>query len=119
MLKHIQLIAPALALSAVSVTAAAAEIVITGAPAPSATVSMAGLNLDSATGIAAGKSRVQSAAADLCLTNAVEPVDMRLARTKCYRAAVSDGYRQLHRMTAANSAAPMAAASGIMGQAGR
>jgi UrcA family protein len=82
-------------------------------------VSVTGLNLESATGIAKGKARIEAAAAELCLTNAVEPVDMRLARTKCYRTAVSDGYRQLGRMTAANSAASMGAATIILTNAGR
>jgi len=118
MRKYIQLIATVLVLSGAPASAAE-EIVITRSPAPSATVSVAGLNLDSPTGLATGKARIEAAAADLCLTNAVEPVGMRLARTKCYRAAVSDGYRQLNRLTAANSAASMGAATVILTNAGR
>ena len=119
MRNYIQLFAPALALSAISAAATAGEIVITRTAVPSATVSVAGLNLATPTGLATGKARVESAAADLCLTNAVEPVSMRLARTKCYRAAVADGYRQLSQLTETKSAASMGAAAVILTQAGR
>lgn len=88
----------ALALSTVAAASAAQEAVVTTTPAPRASVSLAGLNLKSSAGIVTAKARVESAAADLCLTNAVEPVDLRMARAQCYRAAVSDGYRQLDRM---------------------
>lgn len=113
------LIAPALALGAVSAAATAEEIVLIRTAVPSATVPVAGLDLDSPAGIATGKARIKAAAADLCLTNAVEPVGTRLARAKCYHAAVADGYRQLGRATAANSAASMGAATVILTNARR
>lgn len=113
----ILLIASAVSLSAAS-TATAGEVVITSTPGPSTTVTLADLDLTSSTGIATGKSRIAAAAADLCLTNAVEPVDMRMARSKCYRAAVADGHRQLDRM-ANNSAASINAATVILTNMGR
>ena len=119
MRKFIKLFAPALVLSALSVAASAEEIIVTKTAVPSATVSVAGLNLESPTGIATGKARIEAAASDMCLTNAVEPVSMRLARTKCYRAAVADGYRQLDRMTVTRSAASMGASAVILIKAGR
>jgi len=98
MRKCIPLIAAALALGAVSAAAAAGEIVVTQTPAPSVTVSLADLDLATPTGLATGKSRINAAAADLCLTNAVEPVNLRMARAKCYRSAVADGRWQLDHM---------------------
>jgi UrcA family protein len=91
------LIGAALALGTITDASAAQEIVITRTPAPSATVSLAGLNLNSRAGIATAKARVEKAAAGLCLTKSVEPVDMRMARAQCYRAAVADGHRKLDR----------------------
>jgi UrcA family protein len=106
--------ASALALGSVSAAAAAEEIVVTRTPAPSATVSLAGLDLDSPRGVATGMARIEAAATGMCLTSAVEPVGMRLARAKCYRTAVLDGYRQLDRMTASERAVPINAATVIL-----
>ena len=114
---YILLIASAASLIAAS-AATAGEVVITSTPGPSVTVSVADLDLATSTGIAAGNARIAAAAADLCLTNAVEPVDMRIARNKCYRAAISDGHRQLDRM-ASNSAASINAATVILTNVGR
>lgn len=114
MRSYILLIASAASFGAASASAAAAEVVITTASGPSATVSVDGLNLGSSRGIATGKARIEAAATDLCLTNAVEPVDVRLARAKCYRTAVLDGYQQLQRMAATGSAAPINATTALL-----
>lgn len=86
-----------------STPATAESVTVTGNPERSATVSIADFNLDSPAGIARLKSRIEAVAADLCLTNAVEPVGMRMARVKCYRTAVSSGHRQINRMLAAKA----------------
>ena len=88
-------IASAITLS-VSVPAAAAEsIIVSDNPEPQATVTVADLNLDSPDGVARLEQRIEGAASDLCLTHDVEPVGTRLARAKCYHAAVTSGRRQI------------------------
>lgn len=106
----------AIALSMVLVTtapAAAESVIVTGSAQPTATVSTIDFNLGSSAGVSKLKARVKSVAAALCLTNAVEPVDIRIARTKCYRTAVSSGHRQIDRMVAAQSANSMRTAAAI------
>ena len=61
---------------------------------PSASVAVADLDLASPSGSKALRRRIEGAAAGLCLTGAVEPLDVRLARSRCYRAAVADGQRK-------------------------
>ena len=100
-------------------TAKADPVIVTASPAPIAIVSSAGLDLNSPVGLARLRTRVKAAAAELCLANDVEPLDTRLARTKCYRTAVADGYRQLDDLTADKSAASMGAAAVLLTQAGR
>jgi UrcA family protein len=102
------------------VSAAKADpVIVTASAAPIAIASAAGLNLNSPVGLATLKTRVKAAAAELCLANGVEPLDTRLARARCYRSAVADGYRQLDRMTAPKTAASMGASAGILSNAGR
>lgn len=105
-------------LLAMSAPAVAEHVIVTANPAPSATVSTGDFNLASAAGLAAVKHRIRAVAADLCLTNAVEPVDIRMARAKCFRAAVADGNRQIERMVAARGAAPMDAVAVILTKTG-
>jgi len=99
---------------ATSVPAAAEAIIVTENSEPRAAVSVADLNLGSPEGIARLNGRIETAAAELCLTTAVEPIAMRLARTKCYRTAISSGQQQIERMLAAPGAqSATAAAAGI------
>ena len=78
---------------------AASEAITTSATAdPHATISIADLNLDTINGIERLKGRIASAASKMCLTGAVEPVGMHLARANCYRAVISSGQQQLDRL---------------------
>ena len=107
------LIASAITLSTpfvTSVPARAESIVVTENAEPRAAVSVADLNLDSPSGIATLQRRIEGAAAELCLTTAVEPIDTRMARGKCYRTAIASGQRQIDRIVAQSTAA---AAAGI------
>jgi UrcA family protein len=98
--KNILLAAAAIGLGMASTAAAAEEIIMSMSVGPSVTVSTGDLNLDSTAGVAGLKNRVRTAAAELCQTNAVEPVDVRMARIKCYRTAISTGNRQIDRIVA-------------------
>jgi UrcA family protein len=100
-------------LLAISAPAVAESVIVTTNPAPRATVSITDFNLSSADGVARLKNRIKAAAADLCLTSAVEPVGMRVARAKCYRSAVSSGYRQVDHMVAAPGRGPTLTAAMI------
>ena len=102
MRNYILIIGLALATSVMSTAASAEEIIVTNGAAPSVTVSVAGLDLNSSAGLAVAGARINAAASDLCLTNAVEPVSMRMVRAKCFQVAVSDGHRQLDLMTGAD-----------------
>lgn len=105
-------------LLAMSTPAAAESVIVTGNPGPSLTVSTADLNLRSPTGLARLQSRIEAAAADLCLTNAVEPIDTRLARAKCYRTAVSRGNREIDRLVAVQGASSTSATAAILAKTG-
>jgi UrcA family protein len=116
------LIGSAIALSTAFVTsapAAAEAIIVTEGPEPHAAVSVADLDLNSPAGIATLQRRIEGAAADLCQTTAVEPIDVRLARAKCYRTAVSSGQRQIDRTMAARRAQSTMAAAAIVSVSGR
>lgn len=63
------------------------------APAPSAKVGIADIDLASAAGRKLLNSRVRMTAAKICLTTNVEPVNVRTARMKCHRSAIADGVR--------------------------
>ena len=75
----------------VTAAAKAADLPQLAAPQPTASVAVAGLDLATAQGSKALQRRIAGAAAELCLTGAVEPLDVRIARARCYRAAVADG----------------------------
>ena len=102
-----------------SVPAAAEAIIVTENPEPRAAVSVADLNLNSPAGVAKLQRRIEGAAAELCQTTAVEPIDMRLARAKCYRTAVSSGQRQIEHMMAAQLTNSTATAAGVLTTTGR
>jgi UrcA family protein len=112
MLKNILNAGAAIALGSALIiaTANAQSVTVTANLEPTATVSADGLDLNSSAGIAMLTTRIKAAAADLCLTNAVEPVSVRMARVKCYRAAVADGRRQINLMLASQGSGPTNAA---------
>ena len=101
MTKSILIYRSAIALGSILVMTAPATA---GSGEPTATVSTADVSLGSPTGVEKLRDRISAAAADLCLTTAVEPLDVRLARTKCYRTAIANGDRQLSRMETAQAA---------------
>jgi UrcA family protein len=105
------LIASAIALGARP--AAAENYAATSASDPRATISAADLDLASPAGLARLNDRIRGAAAKLCLTNDVEPVETRLARAQCFRSAMSSGERQLQQMNASRSASTKVATSGL------
>lgn len=116
------LIGSAIVLSTAFVTpapATAETIIVTENAEPRATVLVADLNLDAPAGVATLQRRIKAAAADLCLTSAVEPIDMRMARGKCYRTAVSSGQRQIDRIMAAQPGNSTATAPGVLTTTGR
>jgi UrcA family protein len=87
-----------------SAPATAENYVATNIAESRATVSVADLDLASPAGVARLNVRIRGAAAKLCLTNDVEPVETRLARAKCFRTAVSSGERQVEQMSTAETA---------------
>ena len=103
----------AIALGLASAPAAAETIIMTSNRGPSVTIGTSDFNLDSPSGIAGLKGRVRSAAAELCQTNAVEPVDVRLARIKCFRTAIANGERQVD-LIVADQGAPSKMASTML-----
>jgi UrcA family protein len=108
------LIASAVALGApliVCAPAAAQNYVATSASDPRATIPAADLDLASPAGVARLNDRIRGAAARLCLTNDVEPLETRLARAKCFRTAVSSGERQVEQMSAARTESTKVATS--------
>jgi UrcA family protein len=121
MLKNMLVASAAIVLgSALIMPAANAQsVTVTAIPEPSATVSAEGLDLNSPAGIAALTTRIKAAAADLCLADGVEPVSVRMARVKCYRAAVADGHRQIDQMLASRDSVPMNAVAVVLTKAGR
>jgi UrcA family protein len=78
----------------VSAAARAADMPQAAAGPPTANVAVADLDLASPQGSKALQQRIEGAAAGMCLTTGVEPLDVRIARSRCYRAAVADGKRK-------------------------
>ena len=89
-----------IALGLASAPAVAESVTMTSTAGPSVTIKADDYNLSSAAGVAGLKNRIRAAAADLCQTNAVEPVDVRVARIKCYRTAIANGNWQIDLMVA-------------------
>jgi UrcA family protein len=100
----------ALLISGASGAASAEGITVTGTM-PSAAVSIADLNLSSHAGVVKLTTRIEQTAAKMCLTSAVEPLGTRVARSNCYRTAVSSGLQQVDRIIAAGNGNPMTAAA--------
>jgi len=90
-----------LAASAATMTCVIATLFVASRPAyaaapePSASVGIADIDLASPAGRKLLNSRVRMAAARMCLSTNVEPVKVRVARVKCYRAAISKGGRAM------------------------
>ncbi|MDQ4088006.1 MAG: UrcA family protein [Pseudomonadota bacterium] len=91
--------------------AQAQGIEVTAKPVPTAAVSFADLDLGSPAGVARLKNRIETAASGLCRTNAVEPVDMKVARRSCYRHALGSGFRQMDQILASRSDGPASTAA--------
>lgn len=86
---------------AVLASPALAEVVVVVAdPVPTIRVSYADLNLGTQSGVDRMRTRINSAAGTLCLTNDVEPVKIRSARKACFNHAKADGYSKLDRLLA-------------------
>lgn len=94
-------------------SAAAADTVIVTAPAPSARVSYADLDLGSQAGRAQLQQRIRGAAGSLCFEDNVNPLDVRLLRHACFTAAVADGYRQVDELVTARGSGTAVAASAL------
>jgi UrcA family protein len=62
-------------------------------PTPTAAVGIADIDLASAVGRKILNSRVRMTSSRICLSTNVEPVKVKAARAKCFRAAVADGVR--------------------------
>ena len=81
-----------------SAPVAAQDLTVT--TAPTARVSMAGIDLGSFAGQAIADGRIRAAASGLCHSTAVEPLDVRVARSACYRTALSSGRKQMQSLVA-------------------
>jgi UrcA family protein len=109
--------ATAIALSSSTTSVSAEELIATRAPAASTTVSIADLDVASPAGMATLSDRIRRAAESLCLTNNVEPLETRMARRDCFRAALLSGRVQVEVLTAAED--PTKTASATLPKAGR
>lgn len=94
----------ALALIAIGLGAGVASaeppVTVYGSSAPTARVSYADINLASARGVDRLRSRVRSAASDICLEPVKEDLEVSSARKMCYRTAINDGFSQIDRLVA-------------------
>jgi UrcA family protein len=99
--------------AALAATSAAAETVVVTA-APTAKVSYADLDLNSAAGQARLQQRIRGAAGDLCLEDNVGSLKERLQRNACFAAAVTDGDRQVDELLAGRTASAAAAAGALV-----
>ena len=86
----------AAALVATTASAHPADVVVTGGSG--AHVSYADLDLHSSSGRAQLTGRIHAAAASLCNDPNIDPLDVRLKRTHCYRVAVADGISQMNHL---------------------
>lgn len=110
-----------LAASAATLTCVVATLFVANPPAqaetlaaPSAAVGIADIDLASVAGRKLLNNRVRMAASKICLSTNVEPVKVRVARTKCYRAAIADGARATAHVVAMRGDHSNAAASGAI-----
>ena len=88
-------------------------LIVTGSVAPTARVSLAGLDLDSSSGQSQADDRIRAAANGLCNSSALEPVDVRMARKACHRSALDSGRKELQRLVASKAIGPSEVATTI------
>ena len=84
-------------LTATGAPAVAAELVVTGNPAPSARVSHADLNLRSEAGLKRLEARVRAAAAKLCIGTGTETLQSRLEGLACRDSVIAAAAPQIAR----------------------
>jgi UrcA family protein len=89
-----------IAASAATLACVVATLIVANTPAlaatnpvPRAAVGIADIDLASAAGRKLLTSRVRMTASRICLSTNVEPAKIRVARAKCYRAAMADSAR--------------------------
>lgn len=70
-------------------------------PVPTARVSFADLNLDSAAGQERLARRIHGAAGHICTESGKMPLEQVSAQRSCFNAAVKDGFDQMQRVLAA------------------
>jgi UrcA family protein len=97
-----------------SASTAQPPVVITKSPAPFKVVSYADLNLASQSGQERLSNRIRSAARDLCFENNIEEVKFAAARRHCFDAAMTDAFRQMNEVIAANGKGPTLAAATLV-----
>ncbi len=87
-------------------------VVVIGEALPTVVVSFADLNIASDAGQARLVQRIRAAAKDLCIENNKQDLDVMIARSGCYKTAMSGGLAQLRRVIAGqDSGASLAAAT--------
>lgn len=81
---------------------------------PTAEVFHADLNLGEAADLTVLKSRIKTAARNLCISGNVEPIGMKAAQRGCYNFAKADGFAQVERIEQARLAGNVAAAKAVI-----
>ncbi|HEX2763338.1 MAG TPA: UrcA family protein [Allosphingosinicella sp.] len=102
-------------LAAFAAPAAAADIVVTGSPAPTAKVAYDDLDLGSAAGLNRLNARIRAAADRLCSDPGVKGLEAQLQAAACRDATIAAAAPQVARAIAQSgfaSAAPIVLASG-------
>ena len=87
-------------LAAIGAPAAAAEIVVTGTPAPAARVHYDDLNLRSAAGTKRLEARIRAAATRLCFDPGVTTLEAKLDAAACRDATIARAAPQVRRAAA-------------------
>jgi UrcA family protein len=96
MMKLSMILTATLVLSTAAQAAGPQDITVEGAP--TARVSYAGLDLNSAAGRRQLTDRIQSAASGLCVEPIVRPIAEKMDQARCYRRAVSSGEIQMSQL---------------------
>ena len=96
-----------------TIPASAESLTVTGSMAPTARISLTGLDLDSSSGQSLADDRIRAAANGRCSSSAVESVDVRMARKACHRSALASGRKQLQRLVASKVIGPSQVATAI------
>lgn len=82
-------------------------------PPPTARVSFADLNLDSAAGQERLVRRIHSAASSMCIEAGKQPLETITAQRSCFKTAVSDGIDQMQRVLAARKSGASLASTAL------